>query len=93
MTGDWTVRTVNDFDWKTPITMLVKQGKTAGKLVEVQFENRAYYKAVGSVIFGPGSCFFYFPDARTVVCSFHEEHLRRRIQQGSSQAPRVPLWR
>jgi hypothetical protein len=87
MTGDWTVRTVKDFYWKTPITMLVKAGKTPGKLDEVQYENRTYYKAGGSAILGPGTCFFYFPDARTVVCSFHEEHLRRRIKQGSSDHP------
>ena len=31
VTGDWMVRTVEDFDWKTPITDLVKQGKDAGK--------------------------------------------------------------
>ena len=85
MTGDWTVRTVKDFDWKIPIKMLVKEGKTPGKLVEVQYENRAYYKAVGAAILGPGACFFYFPDARTVVLSLHEDHLRRRIQQGASQ--------
>ena len=86
MTGDWTVRTVKDFDWKPPIKMLVKVGKTPGRLVEVPYEHRVYYKAAGSGIFGPDAC-FYFPDTRTVVCSFHEDHLRRQIQQGSSQGP------
>jgi hypothetical protein len=87
VTGDWMVRTVTDFDWKAPIKMLVKAGKASGELVEVHYENRAYYKTVGSAIFGPGACFFYFPDARTVVCSFHEDHLRRQIGQGPGQRP------
>jgi beta-lactamase regulating signal transducer with metallopeptidase domain len=87
VTGDWMVRTVKDFDWKTSIKMLVKDGETPGELIEVHYENRIYYKSIGSAILGPGACFFYFPDARTVVLSLHEDHLRRRIQQGASQRP------
>ena len=86
MTGDWTVRTVNDFDWKPSIKLLVKEGKSPAELVEVRYENRVYYKAVGSAIIWPNAC-FYFPDAQTVVCSFHEDQLRRRIQQDACQRP------
>jgi hypothetical protein len=85
-TGDWMVRTVTDFDWISPIKKLVRAGKTPGELVEVHCEKQSYYKAVGAAILGPDAC-FYFPDSRTAVCSFHEEHLRRQIQQGSSQCP------
>jgi len=86
VTGDWVVRTVKDFAWKSPIKMIMKADKTPGELVEVKYENRIYYKTVGSSLFGTGAC-FYFPDARTLVCSFHEEHLRRQIKEGPSRLP------
>ena len=86
VTGDWVVRTVKDFAWKSPIKMIMNADKTPGELVEVRYENRIYYKTVGSPLFGTGAC-FYFPDARTSVCSFHEEHLRRQIKEGPSRLP------
>ena len=85
-TGDWMIRSVENFDWKVPIKMLVKPGKTPGELVEVRVEQQIYYRATGSAIFGPG-VLFYFPDGRTVVCSHDENNLRRRIQHGALERP------
>jgi hypothetical protein len=85
-TGDWMVRTVKDFDWKTPIEKLVKADKKAGKLIEVRYEDLSYYKVVGSAMLGPNAC-FYIPDGRTAVCSFNEDHLRKQIQRRSSERP------
>ena len=81
ITGDWLIRSVEDFDWKAVITTLVKKlGPKPGQLVEVRLDNRVYYRAAGS---GFGVCgLFYFPDARTVICSFHEDRLRERIRRG-----------
>jgi BlaR1 peptidase M56 len=84
ITGDWMVRSVEDLDWKAPITMLVKKfGPKPGELVEVRLDEHVYYKAVGSGL-GPDAC-FYFPDGRTVVCSSREEQLRERIRRGAGK--------
>ena len=86
MTGDWVVRTTKDFAWISSIKMIMKPNGTPRELVEVKFENRTYYKTVGSTLFGTGVC-FYCPDARTLICTFHEEHLRRQIKEGPSRLP------
>ena len=86
MTGDWVVRTAKDVDWKSSIEQMMKAGKSPGKLVLVKCADRTYYKTAASMLFGAGAC-FYFPDARTLVCSFREEHLRRQITEGPSRLP------
>jgi beta-lactamase regulating signal transducer with metallopeptidase domain len=85
LTGDWMVRSVEDFDWKSLATVLLKTvGRKPEELVEVRLDDHVYYKAVRSPLLGPHAC-LYFPDARTIVCSFHEDQLRERIRRGANE--------
>lgn len=94
VTGEWMVRTIKDFGWKAVIEKLVKAEDQAGELVEVRNEDRSYYKVAGSAMLGPNPC-FYFPDGRTIVCSFNEDHLRKQIGRRSRERPEFlngDLW-
>ena len=52
-------------------------------LDEVRFNEQVYFKGK----FAGFVHYFYFPDARTVVCSFDEERVRERIKRGSGEQP------
>jgi beta-lactamase regulating signal transducer with metallopeptidase domain len=85
VTGDWTVRSIEDFDWKDLMTRVLKTwGRKSEELVEAHVDDHVYYKTAELGIFGRGAC-LYFPDRRTVVCSFHEDGLRERIRRGASE--------
>ncbi len=81
--GDWMIRSVEDFDWKTLVKKVVKLFPSIQELVDVRLNNQVYCTAKRSQIV---LC-FYFPDARTVVFSANEEHVRRLIQQSSRERP------
>jgi beta-lactamase regulating signal transducer with metallopeptidase domain len=81
--SDWMIRSVEDFDWKTLVKKLVKLDPNLQELVEIRLRDQVYYTAKRFQFVHS----FYFPDARTVVFSYYEEHVRRLIQNRSSERP------
>ena len=85
-TGDWMVRSVEDFDWKALITAVLK---TLGRQTGKTLSRSASTAGSTTRRHGPrdvrSSACFYFPDARTAVFSSHEEQLRERIRRGASE--------
>ena len=69
--------------WKMRVTAAPNKRLGQPNLDEVRINKQAYYKGR---LAGFDFC-FYFPDARTVVCSSREQQLRERIERGASEQP------